>query len=77
MDKGRTVKIIDAPHASGDVRRGEHPSAAQSAQAVSFGEAVGNKEAFRINMERALRPALKQHLAINLIHQHVSTAFAR
>src|ERR1041385_1750272 len=31
MNKGCTVKIIDAPHASGDLGRSKHPSAAQPA----------------------------------------------
>ena len=77
MDKGRAVKIIDAPYASGDVRRGKYPSAAQPAQAVSFGQAVRNEETFRINMERAPGPPLKQPLAINLIHQYISPIVAR
>src|SRR5258708_17211625 len=77
MRLGRAVNIIDVPDALGNVRRREHPSATESAKAIRFGEAVGNDEAFRIDMKSRSRLRLKQHLAINFVNQDVCSTLLR
>src|SRR5438270_1234096 len=75
MREGGTVQIIDAEHAHGKFRRSEHPSATEAAQTVSFGEAVGNDEALRIDMERTGGRRFKKHLAVDFVHQNARADF--
>src|SRR5260370_30627595 len=65
------------PHARGKFLGGKDPSATQPAQAISFGEAAGDEETLRINMESRSRRGFKQHFPIDIIRQNISARWAR
>src|SRR5882724_5962448 len=76
MSEGGAVQIIDAEHALGKFGRGEYPSAAQAAQSIGFGQAVGNDETLGIDMKRAGGRRFKQHLAVDFVHQNARADFS-
>src|SRR5581483_11801546 len=76
MRRVYAVQIVNVPHALYQLRRSQHPSAAQSAQAVGFRQAAGYEELLA-KMDRRPRTLLEHRLEIDLIHQHPRIALAR
>lgn len=68
MRRDGAEQVVEAPHFVGKVWLGQDPAAAQAAEAVDFGEAVGDDE-FRSKVERGSRRVFVNGVQVDLIHQ--------
>ena len=69
MSRDVAEQIVQPPHPLGKLRFGEHPSASQSAQAVSFGQTARGDE-FISKMKGRGRGLIEQRFKIDLVNQH-------
>ena len=69
MNRCRAVKIIQAVHLQREIRLRQDPAAAQTADAINFGQTAGDYE-LRSEMKRCSRRVLVNCIQINFIDEH-------